>query len=1114
MHFRIPLWMILGVAVSLMPVGLLWAQMDRPVLPPTASDSTIGDEGRPAGSDAPASDAVFAPNWDDLAPAGRDRSEETTSPEPKASAEPASPAESTVPTERSGPAAPIGLPAAADSQESSEAVSSARLRFNFRFQPWSEVLNWFADQAGYSLVLDVAPTGTFNYSDARQYTPAEAIDLLNSVLVTKGYTLVLRDRMLMLVNLEDTIPPSLISEVPPAELEGRGVFELLSTRFQLKNLSVEDAQDEIEELIGPQGSMIPLPKAQQLVVRETGGRLRTIRDVLEQAERSRDPALHELRWFELHSVSPDEVVALMRQMFDIPEDSNAMSDGSLRFATDPAGLRLLAAGKPERLEQVAKMLQTIDQAAFGDAMPSGPQAAPQIEVYSVAPADPESALQVMQTLLAESPGARLSLDPKTNNLIAMARPAEHATIRATLDQMQRDAQDIEVIRLRTVDPHLAVLAINKLFTEEGAKPPTVDADLVNRQLLIRGNAEQIAQIRSLLEKMGESRDSAGVLSGGKLRRISLEGNVGELLDRLKQLWPSLQENDLRIITADGAAGDWIDERTPVPSPADERTEPMSRTESAEPGGWRSRGGSTGRGGSMGRGGLIGGGRPMQAGTLREEESPREIAERLPDVGREAVSDPAVDRELPAETAVEPEEFDLAVGERSEPGKSATAIPVPDIRPPRLPEAALPPSLPAVPEEPLEAMRPPEEPSAMPLDLPPDASPGAPVLPPLPAGAPDAQEPLAPSNDAEVSGEEAPVFAIPGRDGIVISSEDTEALDRLETLVGVLAGGAAAGQSKLTVFYLRHTQATTAAERLNQLLASSGSVSVSTSSTTAAAVTPGQPSRSNGRTDAKPAEPPKTQPSGIFGTYGGASSAGHITLAGPVSITPDARLNALLVQALPADVKTIERLLTILDRPGSPEEVAADSKARLIPVVHTTASEIAKVVKEVFEDRLTSTSNRRSPQQMMMQMMRRGRGMPGMPGMPGAMVDLGQSTEPEQKMSIGVDERTNSVVVAAPEPLFEEVRQLVLTLDQAASEENQTVQVLSLRNSNPETVQAALSTVFGDLVQSSGTSNSRSSSTSRTGTSSRRGPTGSFSQFPYSFMMRPGGSSRSRTGSRR
>ena len=63
-----------------------------------------------------------------------------------------------------------------------------KLRFQFRFQPWKDVLDWFAQQADLSLVIpETTPQGTFNYSDTREYTPAEAIDLLNSVLQTKGY---------------------------------------------------------------------------------------------------------------------------------------------------------------------------------------------------------------------------------------------------------------------------------------------------------------------------------------------------------------------------------------------------------------------------------------------------------------------------------------------------------------------------------------------------------------------------------------------------------------------------------------------------------------------------------------------------------------------------------------------------------------------------------------------------------------------------------------------------------------------------------------------------------------------------------------------------------------
>ena len=96
--------------------------------------------------------------------------------------------------------------------------TTAKLIFNFRYQPWQDVLDWFAEQSDLSLVLESPPSGTFNYTDRRRYSPAEALDVLNSVLLTKGYTLVRRDRMLVLVNLEDGIPPNLVTDVPLSEL--------------------------------------------------------------------------------------------------------------------------------------------------------------------------------------------------------------------------------------------------------------------------------------------------------------------------------------------------------------------------------------------------------------------------------------------------------------------------------------------------------------------------------------------------------------------------------------------------------------------------------------------------------------------------------------------------------------------------------------------------------------------------------------------------------------------------------------------------------------------------------------------------------------------------------
>ena len=96
-------------------------------------------------------------------------------------------------------------------------VVQRTLRFNFRFQLWTDVLEWFAEEAGLSLVMNVPPPGTFNYSDAKQYTPEEAIDVLNSVLLTHGFTLIRRDKMLIVQDLSQGIPDGLI---PLVDREG------------------------------------------------------------------------------------------------------------------------------------------------------------------------------------------------------------------------------------------------------------------------------------------------------------------------------------------------------------------------------------------------------------------------------------------------------------------------------------------------------------------------------------------------------------------------------------------------------------------------------------------------------------------------------------------------------------------------------------------------------------------------------------------------------------------------------------------------------------------------------------------------------------------------------
>ncbi len=137
------------------------------------------------------------------------------------------------------------------------------------------------------------------------------------------------------------------------------------------------------------------------------------------------------------------------------------------------------------------------------------------------------------------------------------------------------------------------------------------------------------------------------------------------------------------------------------------------------------------------------------------------------------------------------------------------------------------------------------------------------------------------------------------------------------------------------------------------------------------------------------------------------------------------------------------------------------------------------------------------------------------------------------MTVGVDARSNSIIVSAPEPLFLQVKALVEQIDQPGSPDSDVVSIVPIKVSDPEVVKKAL----GSLMTTQTTT--RSSSTQQSGSSSapsaaevdqrmeflRRlresggfggGPPGGFGGGPPGGMMggappSSGGSSRSSSG---
>jgi type II secretory pathway component GspD/PulD (secretin) len=111
---------------------------------------------------------------------------------------------------------------------------------------------------------------------------------------------------------------------------------------------------------------------------------------------------------------------------------------------------------------------------------------------------------------------------------------------------------VTVIPLTTLDPYAAAGTIRSLFAGDGDDAPVIEADSYGRRLMVRGSADQVAQVKTLLAELGEDGTgrAGGNYSSGPVRTIPLGGrDPEELLPLLQRLWETSGDAPLRVVPA-------------------------------------------------------------------------------------------------------------------------------------------------------------------------------------------------------------------------------------------------------------------------------------------------------------------------------------------------------------------------------------------------------------------------------------------------------------------------------------------------------------------------------------------------------------------------------------
>ncbi len=174
------------------------------------------------------------------------------------------------------------------------------------------------------------------------------------------------------------------------------------------------------------------------------------------------------------------------------------------------------------------------------------------------------------------------------------------------------------------------------------------------------------------------------------------------------------------------------------------------------------------------------------------------------------------------------------------------------------------------------------------------------------------------------------------------------------------------------------------------------------------------------------------------------------------IIPEVRSNSLFISGNEEDVNQVMEALKVLDSAEQPESLK-DRVPRMIPVDYADVNDVAEIVKDVYKEHMDGgqqANNRQNQPQGAFN--------------PMAMFMGGQQQQQQQpggrnarsvQLSIGVDTRTNRLVVSASDSLFRQVESLVQALDESANQARRTMRVVSLQNANSAVVQQTLGSLM-------------------------------------------------------
>ena len=247
-------------------------------------------------------------------------------PDPVALPKPIAPAPTTpVPD----PAAPLPKAEATPLAPAPKPAAKGGVILNFQNASLTDVLNYLSEAAGFIVVQEVPVSGTVNVVSKQEITPDEAVDLLNAVLLEKGFVAIRNARILKIVPRKDAqkrdLPVHQGSDPDLIPRKDEMVTQILPLRYGEAAKLVENLQS----LLSENATITANESANTILLTDTQTNIRRIATIIRAIDTS-VASISTIHVYPLRFADAKELATIVTTLFQVSTTGGGSGGGRSR----------------------------------------------------------------------------------------------------------------------------------------------------------------------------------------------------------------------------------------------------------------------------------------------------------------------------------------------------------------------------------------------------------------------------------------------------------------------------------------------------------------------------------------------------------------------------------------------------------------------------------------------------------------------------------------------------------------------------------------------------------------------------------------------------------------